>query len=88
MAERFQAQVQKFAATWMAKIEVIKTETVASLFTNFLTGSEILKKVLAELILYYTRFEEIIRVAFKRSFSGFVPTSEVTYQIKRSVPEF
>eukprot|EP01096_Ripella_sp_DP13-Kostka_P013402 TRINITY_DN5815_c0_g1_i1.p2 TRINITY_DN5815_c0_g1~~TRINITY_DN5815_c0_g1_i1.p2 ORF type:complete len:720 (+),score=291.97 TRINITY_DN5815_c0_g1_i1:26-2161(+) len=88
VAERFQTQVQKFAATWMGKIEVIKTETVASLFTNFLTGSEILKKVLAELILYYTRFEEIIRVAFKRSFSGFVPTSEVTYQIKRSVPEF
>ena len=88
MTTRFQQQVQKFSTTWTAKIELIKNETVATSFTNFVTGSEILKKVLAELVLYYTRFDEIIRAVFKRTLSGFVPKDELTFHIKRAVPDF
>ena len=65
--------VKDFAATWKSGIELINTELVSGFldacnfslivprqmkyFSNFHNGMEILKQVLTQLLLYYTRFQ-------------------------------
>lgn len=49
-----------FASTWKAGIEAIYQNTL-EYFANFRNGMEILKQVLTQLLLYYTRFQDIIK---------------------------
>ena len=52
--------VRDFASSWKGGIEAIY-ESVMACFSNFRNGMEILKQVLTQLLLYYTRFQDIIR---------------------------
>jgi len=52
--------VSEFSSTWRAGIAGINRD-VLSFFSDFRNGTEILKQVLTQLLLYYTRFQDIIR---------------------------
>ena len=57
-----------------------------SYFSNFRNGMEILKQVLTQLLLYYTRFQDIIRKAWKKPppfTRDLVSTSAILAEIKK-----
>lgn len=56
--------MKDFAATWKSVMEHIRND-VMNYFSNFKNGSEILKQVLTQLALYYSRLEEIVKKHFK-----------------------
>ncbi|KAE9024656.1 Vacuolar protein sorting-associated protein 52 A [Phytophthora fragariae] len=77
--------VREFAATWKAGIEKMNGN-VMTYFANFRNGMEILKQVLTQLLLYYTRFVEIVKRSYQRPppFNAeIVTTQEILYEIKK-----
>mmetsp|Transcript_27194 Transcript_27194/g.65079 ORF Transcript_27194/g.65079 Transcript_27194/m.65079 type:complete len:790 (+) Transcript_27194:170-2539(+) len=78
--------VQNFQANWKSSMEEIN-RNVLSYFSNFRNGMEILKQVLTQLLLYYTRFQDVIRKIYKRQPPAFtkdlVPTTTILNEIKR-----
>ena len=58
--------VLDFCSHWKTRIEQIN-RNVLSYFSNFRNGMEILKQVLTQLLLYYTRFQDIIRKVWGRN---------------------
>lgn len=78
--------VRDFAATWKKGIESVNRD-VLSYFSNFRNGMEILKQVLTQLLLYYTRFQEIIRKTWKNKppvwAKDLVSTSLILSEIKK-----
>ena len=79
------ALAKSFAASWRAAIAAANAD-VLRLFANFVNGVEVLKQVFMQLLLYYTRFQEIVRkngggdVPFA---SDFVPTATILDEIKK-----
>ena len=78
--------VLEFASTWKQGIEQIN-RNVLSFFANFRNGMEILKQVLTQLLLYYTRFQDIIRKVWRSKPPAFckdlVSTSAILVEIKK-----
>jgi hypothetical protein len=78
--------VREFASNWRTGMEAIN-RNVLSYFSNFRNGMEILKQVLTQLLLYYTRFQDVIRKVFKKQSSEFakdlVPTTVILAEIKK-----
>lgn len=77
--------VREFASNWRTGIQQIN-DNCMSYFTNFLTGMEILKQVLTQLLLYYTRFQDIIKKSWSRPpvFSrDIVSTATILMEIKK-----
>jgi len=78
--------VREFAASWKAGIEAIYRDVMAY-FANFKNGMEILKQVLTQLLLYYTRFQEILKKAWPRDPPAFaqdvVQTSQILSEIRK-----
>lgn len=77
--------VREFAANWRSGIQQIN-EDVLKYFADFRNGTEILKQVLTQLLLYYTRFQDIIKKVFTRppAFSrDVVSTATILLEIKR-----
>ena len=78
--------VREFASSWKQNIELIN-RNVLSYFSNFRNGMEILKQVLTQLLLYYTRFQDIIRKVWRGkppSFSkDLVSTTVILAEIKK-----
>jgi len=78
--------VREFATTWKQGIEQIN-RNVLSFFANFRNGMEILKQVLTQLLLYYTRFQDIIRKVWRSKPPAFckdlVSTSTILIEIKK-----
>lgn len=78
--------VREFASNWRAGMETIN-RNVLSYFSNFRNGMEILKQVLTQLLLYYTRFQDVIRKVYKRQPPAFtkdlVPTTTILAEIKK-----
>jgi hypothetical protein len=78
--------VLEFASTWKQGIEQIN-RNVLSFFANFRNGMEILKQVLTQLLLYYTRFQDIIRKVWRSKPPAFckdlVSTSAILIEIKK-----
>lgn len=78
--------VLEFASTWKQGIEQIN-RNVLSFFANFRNGMEILKQVLTQLLLYYTRFQDIIRKVWRSKPPAFckdlVSTSTILAEIKK-----
>lgn len=77
--------VRDFAASWKSGIEQINHD-VMEYFSNFRNGMEILKQVLTQLLLYYTRFQDIIRRCWRRPppFSkDIVTTQAILAEIKK-----
>lgn len=78
--------VLDFASHWKSNIELVN-RNVLSYFSNFRNGMEILKQVLTQLLLYYTRFHDIIRKVWKNKPPSFckdlVPTHLILAEIKK-----
>ena len=78
--------VREFASNWRPGMEAIN-RNVLSYFSNFRNGMEILKQVLTQLLLYYTRFQDVIRKVYKRQPPAFtkdlVPTTTILAEIKK-----
>jgi hypothetical protein len=77
--------VREFSVNWRSGIQQIN-DNVLSYFANFRNGMEILKQVLTQLLLYYTRFQEIIKKCWARppAFSrDIVSTATILMEIKR-----
>jgi ribosome assembly protein YihI (activator of Der GTPase) len=78
--------VREFASNWRAGMEAIN-RNVLSYFSNFRNGMEILKQVLTQLLLYYTRFQDVIRRIFKKQPPAFtkdlVSTTVILAEIKK-----
>jgi len=81
-----QSLVREFSLNWKANIELIN-RNVLSYFSNFRNGMEILKQVLTQLLLYYTRFQDIIRKVWKNNPPAFckdlVNTTLILAEIKK-----
>merc|ERR1711865_1104324 len=78
--------VREFASNWRSGMEGIN-RNVLSYFSNFRNGMEILKQCLTQLLLYYTRFQDVIRKVNKRQPPVFtkdlVPTNTILSEIKK-----
>jgi hypothetical protein len=78
--------VREFASSWRQCIEEIN-RNVLSYFSNFRNGMEILKQVLTQLLLYYTRFQDVVRKVFRGNPPAFwkdlVPTNVILAEIKK-----
>ncbi|CAH0482526.1 unnamed protein product [Peronospora belbahrii] len=77
--------VHEFALTWRAGIETINGN-VMTYFSNFRNGMEILKQVLTQLLLYYTRFVEVVKRSYQSPppfNSAIITTQEILYEIKK-----
>jgi len=85
-ARQAEGLVREFAATWKGGIEGINQDVMAY-FANFRNGMEILKQVLTQLLLYYTRFQEILKKAYPRGPPGWakdvVQTSQILLEIRK-----
>jgi len=84
--QEVESLVLDFASHWKSRIEVIN-RNVLSYFSNFRNGMEILKQVLTQLLLYYTRFQDVIRKVWKKQLPPFcrefVGTSVILAEIKK-----
>ena len=78
--------VEEFSSNWKQGIEQIN-KNVLSYFSNFRNGMEILKQVLTQLLLYYTRFQDIIRKVWRSKPPAFckdlVSTTYILSEIKK-----
>jgi len=78
--------VREFALNWKRGIEQIN-KNVLSYFSNFRNGLEILKQVLTQLLLYYTRFQDILRKGYRGKVPEFckdlVSTTQILAEIKK-----
>jgi len=80
-----EALVRDFASTWKTGIQQIN-DNVLAYFANFRNGMEILKQVLTQLLLYYTRFQDIVKKSFDRqpSFTrDIISTATILMEIKK-----
>ena len=84
--EVVESLVHEFASNWKAGIEQIN-RNVLSYFSNFRNGMEILKQVLTQLLLYYTRFQDVITNVWRGKPPSFckdlVSTSVILAEIKK-----
>lgn len=77
--------VRDFASNWRTGIQQINDD-VLHYFANFRNGMEILKQVLTQLLLYYTRFQDLIKRGYNRppAFNrDIVSTATILMEIKR-----
>ena len=77
--------VRDFASNWKTGIKQIN-DSVLAYFANFRNGMEILKQVLTQLLLYYTRFQDIVKKSFDRqpSFTrDIISTATIMMEIKK-----
>jgi hypothetical protein len=84
-AVQTEALVREFAASWRNGIQHINDDVLAY-FANFRNGMEILKQVLTQLLLYYTRFQDIIKRGWTRPppfVRDIVSTANILMEIKR-----
>ena len=84
--QEVEALVLDFASNWKTNIDLINRD-VLSYFSNFRNGMEILKQVLTQLLLYYTRFQDIIRKVWRNKPPAFckdlVSTTVILSEIKK-----
>ena len=77
-----------FSKSWKNGVKQIN-QSVLCFFSNFKNGMDILKKVLTQLLLYYTRFQDIVKRVY--SDNGVVPSfnkemvavHSIIYEIKK-----
>nr|CCA25640.1 vacuolar protein sortingassociated protein putative [Albugo laibachii Nc14] len=77
--------IRNFNGSWKNGIERINAN-VMKYFSNFRNGMEILKLVLTQLLLYYTRFIEIAKKSWTRPppySNEIVTTQEILFEIKK-----
>lgn len=84
--QKMEHVVHIFAQNWKAAMERIHQNVMVS-FTNFSNGMEILKQVLTQLLLYYTRLQKIIHKSFPQQPPAFshelVSNTTILMEIKQ-----
>lgn len=84
--KKMEEVVKNFANNWKSAMDRIHHYVMAS-FTNFSNGMEILKQVLTQLLLYYTRLQKVIHKSFPQQPPAFarelVSNSTILYEIKQ-----
>jgi vacuolar protein sorting-associated protein 52 len=85
-AEVINGFVKEFSTQWKEVLKKISADMM-TLFSNFTTGGRVLQKTFAQLVLYYKRFEDLVKNNYKELFSrisaDFVPISAMTYEMKQ-----
>jgi len=83
-AHAVEVLVKEFATKWKGGIEQINSN-VMKFFSNFKLGMEILKQALTQLLLYYTRFLDIIKKCFRNPSFGkdIVTINSIIYEIRQ-----
>jgi hypothetical protein len=76
-----------FNKNWKEGIKQIN-QSVLCFFSNFKNGMDVLKKVLTQLLLYYTRFQDIVRTVYPQGdvppfHKELVPVHAIMYEIKK-----
>ena len=76
--------VKDFASRWKGAIELMHKDIITS-FSNFLSGMDILKSALTQLLLYYTRLSECVKGIPGGSAlnKDLVSISSILYEIKK-----
>lgn len=76
--------VKDFASRWKGAIELMHKDIITS-FSNFLSGMDILKSALTQLLLYYTRLSECVKgIAGGSALNkDLVSISSILYEIKK-----
>ncbi|ONK79781.1 uncharacterized protein A4U43_C01F10010 [Asparagus officinalis] len=76
--------VKDFASRWKGAIELMHKDIITS-FSNFLSGMDILKSALTQLLLYYTRLSESVKGIPGGSAlnKDLVSISSILYEIKK-----
>lgn len=76
--------VKDFAIGWKGAIELMHKDIITS-FSNFLSGMDILKSALTQLLLYYTRLSECVKGIPGGSVlnKDLVSISSILYEIKK-----
>lgn len=77
-----EALVRDFAGSWTGGIEKINA-AVTGYFSNPKNGMEILKQVLTQLLLYYTRFQDIIKASVPSLKRDLVKIPTILFEIKK-----
>ncbi|KAJ8609322.1 hypothetical protein CTAYLR_009110 [Chrysophaeum taylorii] len=82
--------IRDFAAAWEPLLAKINNDVLAS-FSNFVNGTQVLKQVFTQLLVYYTRFQDIIRKAWRRPppfAKDLVSTATILVEIKKYTRTF
>ena len=77
--------MREFASSWRTGIQQINDD-VLGFFANFRNGVEIIKQVSTQLLLYYGRFQDIIKRAFVRPppfVKDIITTNTILQEIKK-----
>jgi len=78
--------IREFAKNWKGAMDRIHQYAMSS-FTNFSNGNEIVKQVLTQLLLYYTRLQKVIHKSFPQQPPAFVreivPSATILAEIKQ-----
>jgi len=78
--------VRDFSQAWRGGVKQVNDDVLAY-FANFRNGMEILKQVLTQLLLYYTRFQDIIKKVWPGKAPAFtrdiVSTATIMMEIKK-----
>uniref|UniRef100_A0A6T8UF18 Vps52 C-terminal domain-containing protein n=1 Tax=Pyrodinium bahamense TaxID=73915 RepID=A0A6T8UF18_9DINO len=89
--QKMEQVVKSFARNWKQETDRIHQYVMVS-FTNFSNGMEILKQVLTQLLLYYTRLQKVIRKSFPQQPPAFahelVSNTTIVAEIKQSSRSF
>jgi len=74
------------------KLDVLGSPKQKGLFSNLKIGARVLNHVYSQLIIYYKRFEEIVKTKFKQIHpkvaKDFVPTTTITFEMRKYSLEF
>lgn len=77
--------VKDFSSTWRSGIQQINDDVI-TYFANIRSGTEILKQVLTQLLLYYTRFQDIIKKSWSKPMPftrDLISTATILMEIKK-----
>lgn len=84
--QRMEQVVRVFAQSWKRETERIHQYVMTS-FSNFSNGTDILKQVLTQLLLYYTRLQKVMAKSFPQQPPAFaqemVPNTTILTEIKQ-----
>lgn len=88
---RMEQLAVSFGKTWKASMDRIHQNVMGS-FSNFNNGMDILKQVLTQLLLYYTRFQKVIQRCFPQQPPAFtrelVSNATILCEIKQYQKSF
>eukprot|EP00930_Biecheleria_cincta_P006879 TRINITY_DN107972_c0_g1_i1.p1 TRINITY_DN107972_c0_g1~~TRINITY_DN107972_c0_g1_i1.p1 ORF type:complete len:722 (-),score=142.99 TRINITY_DN107972_c0_g1_i1:197-2341(-) len=85
--QKMEQVVRNFAANWKRETDRIHQYVLTS-FSNLSNGMEILKKVLTQLLLYYTRLQKVIHKAFPQQTPAFVQEMVANTTIMMEIKQY